>query len=255
MVALLVCSLLVPTLVLHQPALILHGASVPAPPLLARAPHPSAALASYAAEAAGLFGNMQGTAAFLAGGLVPMASFAKPEIEAADSSATKRLKRAHLFLACVSLISELLAVIVATVAKNTLVEATVPATVSLKALLFETEFALPWVSVNVHFLLGLFGFVGTVALNAFISFGGACCVGPALTCGVASALLLMVSFVNRAVVAGSAHAGGSMLGLVGRYTSLLLAEVFVGRKVLVGLALAFGVAAAVLTVLSLSRSE
>ena len=62
-----------------------------------------------------------------------------------------------------------------------------------------------------------------------------------------SALLLMLSVVNKAVAKADANAiraGGSLLGLIGKYLSLLLAEVFVGRKVLVGLAVGFGCAAA-----------
>jgi hypothetical protein len=170
----------------------------------ARALPPKAALQSYAAQAAGMFGNIQGTAALIAGGLVPLSSFAGPRPEASDSTLKRRLKRLHLFIACTSLVSQLLAVMYATLAKNMLAEAVVPATHSLKALLLG-EYALAWVGCNAHFLLGLFGFVSTVALNGWLSFGCQCTsggIGPALTCGVASALLLMLSAVNRAVVHG-----------------------------------------------------
>ena len=217
-----------------------------------------------------------------------MASFAGPKPDAGDSPSMKRLKRIHLFIAvrwrfsfrclslpllpslhahlevgidrvsppqCASLISELLTVVIATITRNMLVETAVPATASLKALLLEGEYAWAWCGCNVHFLLGLFGFVSAVTLNAFISFGGSCCIGPALTCGVGSALLLMLSAVNRAVGAGSVRAGGSLLGLLGRYGSLLLAEVFVGKKVAVALALILGVAAAVLGATSVARQE
>ena len=115
----------------------------------------------------------------------------------------------------------------------------VPKTVSLKALLLESEYALPWTATNVHFLLGLFGFVTTIALNAWIEFGHSLkervSIGPALTCGASSALLIMLSAVNRAVAkpdAQAVRAGGSLLGLVKRYAYLLLREFFVGRKVL-----------------------
>ena len=261
---LIAMSALVP--LLAAPSLLLTG-SVPAVrpsitrPRVGAAP-PTASLASYAAEAADLFGNMQGTAALVAGGLVPLASFAGPKPEASDSVKTKRIKRLHLFIACASLVSELLAIVYATISKNLLVEAVVPRTHSLKALLLEGEYALPWIGCNAHFLLGLFGFVCTVALNAWLAFGcvsaglGAC-IGPALTCGAGSALLLMLSVVNSAVAkadANAVRAGGSMLALLVRYASLLVREVVVGRKLLVGLALGLGAASVVFGVRAIRDS-
>ena len=231
------------------PSLVLQHATLPQLRVAPRITRPPTALASYAAEAAGLFGNMQGTAAFIAGGLVPLSSFAGPTPGPDDSTRVKRIKKIHLFIACASLTSELMAVMHATVAKNMLAETVVPATPSLKALLIEGEYALPWTGCNAHFFLGLMGFVSTIAINAWLAFGGSPCgnIGPALTCGASSALLLMLSVVNKAVAKADANAiraGGSLLGLIGKYLSLLLAEVFVGRKVLVGLAVGFGCAAA-----------
>ena len=63
--------------------------------------------------------------------------------------------------------------------------------------------------------------------------------------GGASALLLMLSVVNNAVAKADANAiraGGSLFGLLRRYATLLLAEAFVGRKLIMGLALALGCA-------------
>ncbi len=234
------------------PALATPSPRLPRDP---RAPPPSAALASYAVEATGLFGNMQSTAALLAGALVPLSCFASPKPDQKDTLLTKRLKRTNIFIASASLVSELLAIVYATIAKNTLAETIIPPTASLKALLFNSDFALSWTGLNVHFLLGLHGFVATIALNVWLAFGGgaAGAVGPALFCGASSALLLMVSIVNRAIA--RAHASGSVVSLVGRYASLLATEAFVGRRLLVGMSLALGVAAMGLGVYSICTVE
>ena len=76
-------------------------------------------------------------------------------------------------------------------------------------------------------------------------------LGPALACGAASALLLMLSAVNVATAAGA----GSLLKLLARYVSQLVAEVFVGRKLLVALALVFGGAATFFGVKSVMSEE
>jgi len=212
---------------------------------------PELALASHAADAAALFGNMQGTAALLTGGLVPLASFAGPKPQSSDSPNTARLKRLHMLVAWTSLVSELTAIMYATIARNVLLEAAVPHTHSLKELLLRGEYALAWTGVNSHFLFGLLGFVSTVSLNAWLSFGCNCAggrIGPALACGASSALLLMLSVVNSAVGKGDAQSVQhlpSHLGLFQRYAFLLLAEVFVRRKMLIGIAIALSAVAVV----------
>ena len=240
---------------------------------------PELALASHAADAAALFGNMQGTAALLTGGLVPLASFAGPKPQSSDSPNTARLKRLHMLVAWTSLVSERTAIMCvpnltaarlttgmsldsaelillcdcryATIARNVLLEAAVPHTHSLKELLLRGEYALAWTGVNSHFLFGLLGFVSTVSLNAWLSFGCNCAggrIGPALACGASSALLLMLSVVNSAVGKGDAQSVQhlpSLLGLFQRYAFLLLAEVFVRRKMLIGIAIALSAVAVV----------
>jgi len=67
----------------------------------------------------------------------------------------------------------------------------------------------------------------------------------------------MLSVVNSAVAkadANAVRAGGSMLALLVRYASLLVREVVVGRKLLVGLALGLGAASVVFGVRAIRDS-
>ena len=199
-------------------------------------------LANYANEASGLFGNMGGAAAFLAGGLVPLSTFAAPSPAEGDSPNRLLLLRAHAITAASSLLSLLVSVMYATISNNKLRELAVAPTASLKALLVEGEYALPWIGCNAHFILGLLGFVTTVGLNVWLNFGGA--VGKVVVCAVCSALLLMLSIVNDAAGQGA----GSVVALLARYVQLLVAAVIHERRVLVLGSLGFAVAAAILAV-------
>jgi len=199
-------------------------------------------LANYANDASHLFGNMGGAAAFLAGGLVPLSTFAGPKPAEGDSPNRLLLLRAHTITAASSLLSLLVSVMYATISNNKLREAVVAPTASLRALLFEGEYALPWIGCNAHFVLGLLGFATTVGLNIWLTFGGA--IGKVVVCAVCSALLLMLSIVNDAAGQGA----GSVLALLARYAQLLAAAVIQGRRLLVLGSLGFAVAAAVLAV-------
>ena len=176
-------------------------------------------LANYANDASQLFGNMGGAAAFLAGGLVPLSTFAAPRPAEVDSPNRLLLLRAHAITAASSLLSLLVSVMYATISNNKLREAVVAPTTSLRALLFEGEYALPWIGCNAHFILGLLGFATTVGLNIWLTFGGA--IGKVLVCAVCSALLLMLSIVNDAAGQGA----GSVLALLARYAQLLVAVI------------------------------
>jgi hypothetical protein len=199
-------------------------------------------LANYANEASGLFGNMGGAAAFLAGGLVPLSTFAAPSPADGDSPNRLLLLRAHAITAASSLLSLLVSVMYATISNNKLREAVVAPTASLRALLMEGEYALPWLGCNAHFVLGLLGFATTVGLNIWLKFGGA--VGKVVVCAVCSALLLMLSIVNDAAGQGA----GSVIALLVRYVQLLVVAVIQGRRMLVLGSLGFAVAAAVLAI-------
>ena len=215
-------------------------------PIRLRGGAASASLANYAAEAAGLFGNMGGASAFLAGGLVPLSTFAAPMPGKDDTPLQKKLKRMHALTATCSLVSLMISVMYATITSNKLREAAVASTMSLKALLVEGEYALPWIGCNAHFILGLNGFAATVGLNVWLNYGGA--VGKAVSCLVVSALMMMLSIVNDAIaVKGPTgiSVGGSVLSLLAKYVTLLVGSVISGRRVMVLVSLGFLIAGGV----------
>ena len=74
----------------------------------------------------------------------PLSTFAAPQPGTDDTPLVRRLKRLHSVVSVCSLLSLLLAVMYATIATNKLNEGVVAQTASLKALLVEGEFALPW---------------------------------------------------------------------------------------------------------------
>lgn len=213
------------------------------------------AVANYAGAAAGLFANMGGASAFIAGGLVPLTTFAAPMPSDGDSPVTAKLKKAHCIVAAFSLVNLLCSVMYSTITFNKLQETAVVATTSLKELLLDGDFALPWVGLNSHFILGLCGFAATTGLNVWLSYGGA--IGKAVGCLVASALLIMISIVNDAVAtrAGGAlglRVGGSILSLFSTYASLMLRSIVQGRRVLVLAAVVLGVASVLFGVKALA---
>ena len=75
-----------------------------------------------AEEAAELFDNMRVPAALVAGAIVPLVSFAGPRLDLSDSSSMTFAKQLHFFVAMVSLLSALVAVMYATVSFNSLTE-------------------------------------------------------------------------------------------------------------------------------------
>jgi hypothetical protein len=89
------------------------------------------ALAQYAPQAASLFNNMKTPAAILAGSLVPLGflsplSLETPAQDEPEGGYKKAMRVVYSVVACLSLTSELLAVIWSTVATNQLIETVVP---------------------------------------------------------------------------------------------------------------------------------
>ena len=179
-----------------------------------------ASLADYSGAAAGLFGNVVGPAALLAGGLVPLGFLAPPP--PGDDAKGKRIRSLYHLLSVFSLANELSAIVYATVASNKLTETVAAPAKSVFALL-QRDYELSWVAVNVHFLLGLFGFMSMIGLRAFTIFPSNL-KGPATGLAV-SALFGMLSIVNRGVAEGNRDGqvfAGSSVSLCLRYVQLMV---------------------------------
>lgn len=184
-----------------------------------------ASLASYAPQAAKLFGTMIAPSSILAGSMIALGLTAaiplKPDEKETVVASTLRLM--YPILALMTLSSELLAVIWATIAVNQLTETDVPMTESVWHLL-SNEFALQWAAVNSHFVFGMFGFMVIIAIRLYFMCGqggmGLSAVGLTM-----SVLMFMISIVNRAVATGGGNGiryGTTVLALFERYFSLFM---------------------------------
>ena len=184
----------------------------------------------YVKDAMDLFGNMNFPASIIAGAIIPLGYVAPLSIESepGDSIWEKRARRMYQVLSVVTLTTELLAVMWATVAANQLTENTFLPANSVWHLI-RRDFELEWAAVNAHFVVGMFGFLGMIGTRAyFIAKRGA--LGKS-SLGVAlSGLALMVSIVNRGVAAGGGTTGmrfgGTVLALGKRYATLLVSRAF-----------------------------
>lgn len=223
----------------------------PPPPPLQHTQNPSALLirgggdtADYTAAAQGLFGNLIGPSTFLAGSLVPLGFLAPPL--PGKNSTEKRIRKAYSLLAVISLCNEAAAIVYATIASNKLTEIVSAPADSVFALI-QRDYQLSWIATNVHFLFGLFGFLGMIGVRAFMCFPSRLNTAAA---GIAvSALLAMCSVVNRGVSAGDGEGHGyasSILTLVTRYITLLVKQVHENGGVLAMASMALGVVSMIL---------
>lgn len=189
------------------------------------------ALAQYGPDAAKLFGSMITPAAIMGGSMVPLGFGATVPYNGSpeEGKVTMFLRRLYPFLALVTLSSQFLAVVWATVAVNQLTETKVPLSESVWHLL-TNEYALEWAAVNTHFVVGMLGFMSTLATKLYF-LGNKGIVGPPLAAFAGSVTMFMVSIINRGVASGGGQAassgdilrfGGSVLALFRQYFCLLL---------------------------------
>lgn len=189
-------------------------------------------LVDYSPAATALFENMKTPASILAAGMISigfLAPFQLPESVEGQPKMVRRielLKRAYITVTLISFCSELLAVMWATVAVNQLTERVVAPSESVWDLL-QRDCDLSWAAVNSHFVVGLVGFMYMVGIRGYIMLLAAEAseaLIAATLAGVAAALLLMVSVVNRGVEAGGGEGigyGATVLDLFAHYVTLL----------------------------------
>ena len=193
--------------------------------------------ADYTQAAKVLFSNIIGPAALLTGGLVPFGFLSAP-LSTQNQPGKRRARAVFQTLAVTSVLNEVLAIIYATVASNSLTRVTHQPATSVFALV-QRDYELAWVATNVHFFLGLFGFGGMVMTFALCSYPKSL---ASSTCGLAaSALLGMASIVNVGVVQGDGQGrrlGDNILSLAIRYMVLSFRS-FVKQKTVLGM-LSFG---------------
>jgi len=190
-----------------------------------------------------LFGNMIGPAAMLSGGLVPLGFLADPIPD--HTPILHKLKCVYYFLSVASLANNLVAIMYATVACNKLTETVVTVAAPSAFALIKRDYELAWVGCNVHFMGGLFGFVGMILIRAYTLFPESLNQAAAGLGG--AALLTMLSIVNVGISQGdgAGHVfGGNLLTLSVRYLWLLSKNVFQSKGLVAFAALGLGLVSA-----------
>jgi hypothetical protein len=183
-------------------------------------------LQQFAPAASKLFSNMITPASILAGAMVPI-GFVAPlafRVTENESKLATILRRLYPFLCVMTLTSQLVSIMWASVAVNQLAESPVEMAESVWHLL-QRDMALPWAAVNSHFVVGMLGFMCVIGTRAFFmaeqGLAGKCAAGLAIS-GLAS----MTSVVNRGVASGggfpSQRYGSSVLALFRAYITLLI---------------------------------
>lgn len=213
----------------------------------------SASAADYSDAARVLFGNVISPAAMLAGGLVPLSWLAPPLPD--KTKLQKKLKCLYSIISVLSLASELMCIIYATVASNKLVETVaVPAKSVFE--LIQRDYELSWIATNVHFTFGLMGFLSLVGLRAFTLFPAK--LNKAAAGAAGASLLAMISVVNKGVSRGDGRGNvfaSSIVSLNLRYGVLLVKQIKQSGGVLAVAAIVMGVISAVAGIRALLSSE
>jgi hypothetical protein len=171
-------------------------------------------------------GNMRTPAAILAGSLIGLAVSSPLPIKTPDGKVENRFEKSlrltYTVVGVMSMLSQLISIMWATVAVNQLIERDIAPAASVWALL-KRDFDLEWVAVNAHFVMGMFGFCFLIGTRAFFQAGKGL-IGQSVAGLAISGLLLMISIVNRGVAAGGGKGSGygaTVFSLIGHYVFLL----------------------------------
>lgn len=207
----------------------------------------------YSGAARVLFSNLIGPAAMLSGAIVPLGFLGPPMPR--DKPWKKKMDCIFNILTVFSLANELLMIMYATIASNLLVRIPSEPAMSVFALV-RRDYELSWVASNVHFMLGLVGFIGMVTTRALSFYPSTLNVAAAGFGG--SALLGMISIANFAVNLGDGRGnalGNNLVALIFRYMILLAAHFKQHNSIVGTLACALAGASTILTIRNLLQPE
>ena len=207
----------------------------------------------YSDAARVLFSNLIGPAAMLSSAIVPLGFLGPPMPR--DKPWKKKMDCIFNILTVISLANELLAIMYASVASNLLVRVKSDPAASVFALV-RRDYELPWVACNVHFMLGLAGFVGMVTSRSLSFFPSTLNLAAAGFGG--SAILGMFSIGNFSVNLGDGRGnalGNNLVALVLRYMILLAAHFKRHHSVVGALACVLAAASTMLTIRNLLQPE
>ena len=193
-------------------------------------------LAQYAPEAISLFNNMKTPASILGGAIVGLGFGSPLEIHTPEGVKENRvekfLRKTYLLVSAIALLSQLIAIMWATVAVNKLTEVHVAKAESVWHLL-QRDHDLSWAGVNSHFMVGMLSFSYIIGVRGYF-LAGRGLLGQSVAGIAVSSLLFMVGIVNRGISEGGGRVGqsygGSIVGLFVHYVMLGMKKNFVSLR-------------------------
>jgi len=182
-------------------------------------------MAQYGQEAVSLFNNMRTPASILAGSIVPLGLMDFPKIEGKDDDGKipAILRRVFPLVAIASLTNHIIAIMWATIAVNDLTTSDSGKAGSLWDLI-QNDYELPWVATNVHFILGMLGFMFITGTRIYLKETKGP-IGKSVAGIAVSGLLHLISIINRGIEASSSDEtrkfGANIFGYIWQYATLL----------------------------------
>jgi hypothetical protein len=176
-----------------------------------------AELQDFSGATSSLFGNIRIPAALFAGASAG-AAFALPINMASEGLKVGLVKRVYSLLLVGALSSEILAVVVSTVAVASLATGSAPKSKTLSGFI-SANYALAWASARFHFLVGVLWFVMGLGLRAWVTIG--CPIFARAALGlISSATLLCVAFIQDMGATEEGQESFNFLMLPFRYVQL-----------------------------------
>jgi len=185
----------------------------------------AAALVDYSPQAISLFNNMKTPASILGGAIVGLGFGAPlPPSTGKENTLESVLRKSYLMVAAISLLSQLIAIMWATVAVNKLTECANIGRAESVWHLIQNDFDMSWAGTNAHFILGMLSFSYIIGVRSYF-LAGRGNLGQCVATLSASALMFMMGIVNRGVAAGSGDGRGyglNVMSLFKHYMVLLI---------------------------------
>eukprot|EP00527_Entomoneis_sp_CCMP2396_P003150 CAMPEP_0198141002 /NCGR_PEP_ID=MMETSP1443-20131203/4073_1 /TAXON_ID=186043 /ORGANISM="Entomoneis sp., Strain CCMP2396" /LENGTH=213 /DNA_ID=CAMNT_0043803597 /DNA_START=279 /DNA_END=920 /DNA_ORIENTATION=- len=171
---------------------------------------------------------MKTPASILAGAIVGL-GFGNPlpantPIGEKENCLEKAIRKSYLFVAGIALLSQLGAIMHATVAVNKLTECVGIGKAESVWHLIQRDFDLSWSGTNAFFVVGMLAYSYIIGVRSYF-IAGRGTLGQGVAALAGSSLMFMLGIVNRGVAAGSGDGqnyGKTVLSLFTHYGSLIL---------------------------------
>jgi len=219
-------------------------------------------MAQYGSEAVSLFNNMRTPASILASAIIPLGLTDLPSgNNDKDMKIPAILRRVFPLVAISSLTNHIIALTWATIAVNDLTTSNSDQTAGSLWELIQRDYELPWVATNVHFILGMLGFMWITGARIYLKETKGP-IGKSVAGLAISGMFHLISIINRGIQASASDNypfGRNIFGLIRQYASLLSERTTTKKRlglfeVLSGIFLAIAALNAIITIRGETRN-